>query len=260
MRNPRLFSNTFIASAFVVIGALAAVSVSAQAPGQQPPPAPVKPYKAVKTKAPAPRTEASFTAFRRQLAGIAQKKDRPALAKLIAANFFWMPNDKDIADKTKPGIDNLAKALGLDGENGYGWFTLAFLSAETSAAPDPQHQGVVCGPAAPTYSEKEFEELVKATQTEPTEWFYLIRNGVEVRASAQQNAAVVEKLGLHVVRALVEEQPAGEGVVKVATPSGKTGYVAADAVHDLVGMIFCYVKEGGGWKIGGYYGGDAGSN
>jgi hypothetical protein len=252
MRNPRPFSNTFIASAFAIIGALAAFSVSAQTS------APVKPYKVVRITPPTPMTDASFTAFRKQLTGIAQKKDRAALARLVAANFFWIPQDKDIADKTKPGIDNLAKALGLDGANAPGWFTLILLSAETSAAPDPQHQGVICAPAPPTYDEKEFEELVKATETEPLEWSYLGRNGVEVRASGQQKAAVIERLGLHVVRVLPEDPPASEGLAKVATPTAKTGYVAVHELRDLEGMVLCYVKEAGGWKIAGYNGGDPG--
>jgi len=255
MLYPRAFSNTFIASAFVIVGALAAFSVSAQTP-----PAPVKPYKTVKVTPPAPMTDASFTAFRGQLTSIAQKKDRAALARLVAANFFWIPSDKDIADKSKPAIDNLAKALGLDGKDAYGWFTLTFLSAETTAAPDPQHQGVICAPAPPTYDEKEFEQLLNATQTDPVEWFYPIRNGVEVRSGPQQNATVAEKLGLHVVRVLHEDQPAGDAVVKVATPSGKTGYAASHEVRDLDGLVLCYVKEGAGWKIAGYFGGDAGGN
>ena len=63
----------------------------------------------------------SFEAFRKQLGAIAEKKDRKALAGLVAQNFFWMGEKGDKADKKKPGIDNLAKAIELDGKEAPGW-------------------------------------------------------------------------------------------------------------------------------------------
>lgn len=260
MRKPRLFSYRVIASAVVVFGALTVFSVSAQAPDQPAASAPVGPYKIVEVKPPPAMTDPSFTTFRRQLAGIAQKQDRAALARLVVANFFWTPSDKDIADKSKPPIDILAKALGLDGKDAPGWFTLGLLAQETSAAPLPQRPGVICAAAPPTYDPKAFQELIKTTQTTPLDWGYPIRAGIEVRGRAQPGGAVVEKLGLHMVRLLQEDQ-ASETVIKVVTPSGKTGYVGADFVRDLESMLICYVKEGNSWKIAGYTGGDAeGSN
>jgi hypothetical protein len=257
MRKPRSFSSMFIASAIVVFGVLTAFAVSAQAPGQSPAPAPVGPYKPVDVKPPAAMTDPSFTTFRKQLAGIAEKRDRAALARLISANFFWTPAGKDIADKRKPPIDTLAKALGLDGKDAPGWFTLSLLAQEASAAPYPERPGVICAAAPPTYDPKAFQELIKTTQTSPLDWGYPIRAGLEVRAAAKPGGAVVEKLGLHLVRMLQEDQPASDTMIKVATPSGKTGYVAEDLLRDLVSMLICYVKEGNSWKIAGYTGGDA---
>ena len=260
MLKTRRFSNVVIAGAFAIIGALSPSPASVQAPKQPPKAAPARPYKAVAIKPPIPLNDASFKAFRKQLAGIAEKKDRDALARLVAANFFWTPDDKDLADESKPAIDNLAKAMGLDATESYGWETLAYLTDEASASPNRQRPGVVCAPAPPTYDKKAFEELTKATRTDPSEWAYLIREGVEVRASTQERAAVVERLGLHVVRVLQEAKPASEQAVKVATPSGKTGYIEADAMRDLAGLLICYVKEAGGWKIAGYLGGAAGDS
>ena len=91
---------------------------------QQPPSQPAKPYKPVAITAPAPVKDPSFEAFRRALAGISQKKDRKALAGMVAQNFFWVVEDSDRADKRKSGIDNLAKAIELDGKEGPGWETL----------------------------------------------------------------------------------------------------------------------------------------
>src|SRR5215472_1180618 len=84
-------------------------------PGQQPPLAPPKAYKPVAIKLPTPVADPSFAAFRKQLGDISQKKDRAALAKLVSQNFFLIAGEKDAADKKKPGIDNLSRALGLDG-------------------------------------------------------------------------------------------------------------------------------------------------
>src|SRR5437764_2369094 len=83
-------------------------------PAQQGGPAAPKPYKPVAVELPKPVTEPSFVAFRKQLAGMVQKKDRATLARSIAQSFFWIPEDKDIADSKKPPIDNPAKAIGLD--------------------------------------------------------------------------------------------------------------------------------------------------
>ena len=80
-----------------------------------------KPYKAVAISAPAAVTDPSFEAFRKQLGAAAEKKDRKALAGLVAQNFFWMGEKGDKADKKKPGLDNLAKAIQLDGKDAQGW-------------------------------------------------------------------------------------------------------------------------------------------
>src|ERR1700750_2015185 len=72
-----------------------------------------KPYKAVAIQLPQPVQDASFIAFRKQLVGIAERKDRGALAKIIVRNFFWMIGDKDATDHARNGIENMATALDL---------------------------------------------------------------------------------------------------------------------------------------------------
>jgi hypothetical protein len=133
---------------------------------------------------------------------------------------------------------------------------VADIAAESSAMPHPERPGVICSPALPIYDEQAVEDLADATQTDVAEWVYPVRDGVEVRSGPQPRAAVVEKLGLHVVRLLDEDPPASNTFLKVITPSGKTGYVPADAVRDLVEPQMCFVKDAGGWKIAGYFGGD----
>jgi hypothetical protein len=227
--------------------------------GFKPPPAaPVKPYKPVAITLAAPFADASFAAFRKQLGDIAEHKDRAALAKLVVAQgFFWL-QDKDLADKRKSGIDNLAKAIDLDAKDGSGWDVLTGYAAEPTAAPWADHKGIMCAPANPDIDPKAFEALIDATQTDASEWGYPLKDGVEIRAAAQPNAPVVEKLGMTLVHVLPDS---GSGdanqpmLLHVAAPDGKAGYVAADAVAPLGGDQMCYTKDASGWKITGYFGG-----
>jgi hypothetical protein len=126
MRHSRLPSIHIIAATFVIAGVLAPVSVLAQGqPPGQAAPVPPGPYKPVAIKMPAALNDPSFDAFRKELAQVAEKKDRAALAKLVAPHFFWVPEEKDLADKSKSPIDNLAKALSLNGADAFGWEALA---------------------------------------------------------------------------------------------------------------------------------------
>src|SRR5437763_12686467 len=70
------------------------------------------PYKLVPITLTSFLNDPSFDAFRQELAQIAQKKDRAGLARMVAASFFWIPEDSDIADKNLSPVDNLVKALG----------------------------------------------------------------------------------------------------------------------------------------------------
>ena len=67
---------------------------------------------------------------------------------------------------------------------------------------------------------------------------------VEVRGAAEAKAPVIEKLGLHLVRTVEDASPAtaAAAAVKVVTPSGKTGFVPADAIRDIGGPQMCFVK------------------
>ena len=179
--------------------------------------------------------------------------------RLVAANFFWVPEDKDIADKQKSGIDNLAKALSLDGTDGFGWEALAAYAAETTVMADPQRKGVFCAPAEPVFDEKAADELANVTQTDAADWAFPIRDGIEVRAAAKQDAAVVDKLGLYLVRVLPDDSPANAVLAtfaKVLTAGGKVGYVPIDTILPIGGEQLCYLKDGGAWKIAGFLGGE----
>lgn len=233
----------------------------AQGAPQAQQPAPPKPYKPVPVTLPQPFNDPSFEAFRKQLGDIASRKDRGALAKLVANNFFWMGEKGDKANKKKPGIDNLAAAIDLDAKDGSGWGAIASAAGDTTLEPIPDHKGVMCGPAGPTVDEKAAEALTKETGTDPGDWGYPSKPGVEVHAAAQANAPVIEKLGLNLVRVMPEQPPAGAApqpspFIRVVTPSGKVGFVSEEDISSLDNDQLCFIKDATGWKIAGFAGGD----
>jgi hypothetical protein len=231
-------------------------------PAKQPAPPPVappKPYKTVAIQLPATVNDPSFDAFRKDLAGVAQRKDRAALARMIVAKgFFWEREDGKPAPK-KSGIDILAQALNLPAKDGSGWEALASFAAETTAAPIPEQKSMLCSPASPTLDERELEELAQTTDTDPLEWGYPIRADVEVRETPSASAPAIAKLGMHLVRVLDDDAQStantGGEFLRVVVPSGEVGFVAADALASLVGVQLCYTKEGANWKIAGLIGG-----
>jgi hypothetical protein len=152
-----------------------------------------------------------------------------------------------------------AGALSLNGADAFGWEALAAYAADATTMPDPQRRGVICAPAEPEFDEKAADELANLTHTDAADWAFPIRNGIEVRSGAKQDAPVVDKLGLHLVRVLADDSPANAvtaAFLKVVTPSGKVGYVPVEAVLPIGGEQLCYLKEGGSWKIAGFLGGE----
>lgn len=116
---------------------------------------------------------------------------------------------------------------------------------------------VRCAPGEPSLDQKAAEEVAAATQTEASDWAFPVRDAVDVRSGAKEDAQVIDKLGLHLVRVLAEESPDAPmtDFTKVLTPAGKTGFVPANALLPIAGEQMCYVKDGSRWKIAGFIGG-----
>jgi hypothetical protein len=238
-------------------GQLPEPPVGFQPPPPAPPP-PINPYKPVSAIPAGPYSDPTFAAFRNTLADIAKRKDRTALAKLIVPqDFFWV-QDKNLADPSKSGVDNLAKAIDLDNPNGSGWDILTSDAADPSLAELPQDKGLFCAPAPPKFDPQAFQALFQDTETDPTDWGYPTTNGVEVHAAAKPDAQVIEKLGTYFVRVLPDSAPQGGGApsfLHLALPDGKTGFVAIDSVVPLASDQICYIKGPDSWQIAGYIGG-----
>jgi hypothetical protein len=256
-------TSTLLSAAMTIIPLAGSPSCSVaqptlmQVPAQQ---QSLAPYKAIAITLPAVLLDASLDAFRKRLGDIAQRRDRVALAELVAANFFWIPEDADVADKNVPAIENLTKALDLlDDVDPAGWEKLLAYALETNVAACQQLSGMFCAPAQPDFDDEAADALFHATQTDASDWGYPVHNDVEVRSIPSEGAPVVDKLGLHLVRLLAEgSQPssAAEMFRKILTPSGVIGYVKYELVLPNGADQLCYVRESGGWKIAGFFGGE----
>jgi len=225
---------------------------------QQLPFVPPAPYTALAVAPPKPYTDPSLAAFRQQLAAVAQKKDRAALAKLVLAkDFFWMKEEGNAAGK-KTGIEALATALSLAAKDGSGWETLSEFVSDETASPYPDRPNTVCSPAGPDFKTEDLEKLVAATKTDIGEWGFTAEENIEVKASAQANAPVIEKIGMIFVRVMPDLAPnASQEFMRIVTPSGKVGFVPAEAINPLGSDQLCYGKDAGGaWKIVGMIGGE----
>lgn len=250
----RIFRPVMAALAIAIVGALSFGRLSAEEAAPKP-----QPYKPVAIALPQPVKDPSFAAFRKQIADIAKRKDRAALAKHVAANFFWTIDEgKDVALKGRPGIDNLARALYLDNPNTEGWDILAAFAQDATADPSPQRKGVICAPGEPKHDSAAAAELGDATGTTSSFWYYPIADGIEVRDAAPKNSKVTGKLGMHLVWVHPDLSPAAAvhtETVRIVLPSGAFGHVAVDALMPLPGDLLCYVKDGNSWRIAGFFGG-----
>jgi hypothetical protein len=242
----------------LVAACIFALSSAATAQDQQrgqPQPAKPASYKPVAVTAPQASNDAALEALRKQLGEVAQHKDRAALAKLVVGQgFFWIGEKGDRADKRKSGIDNLAAALGLKNKDGAGWDMLASFADDPTGAPLPNRKDAICAPADPGFDGKAFNDLLASTKTEPGDWAYPVSADVEVRATPQANAPVIERLGSVFLRIDAETASNAPTFMRVVTPAGKTGFVSVDAIAPIGNDQLCYVKEAGDWKIGGYVG------
>lgn len=216
-----------------------------------------KPYPPVAIAMTAAPMDASFAAFRAQLAAAAKTRRYAELTGLVAAQgFFWEGDRSGGFDPRRTALENLAAAIGLERGAGGGWVTLASIAGLADAAPMASRPGVVCAPALPEYDVAEFERLVAATDVPVVQWAYPSTPETAVRAAPRANGAVVEALAPSLVRVLDRDPSLPDARtewLRVATPSGRTGFVAPGFLMPLRSERLCYSKDATGrWRIAGY--------
>jgi hypothetical protein len=238
------------AAALLSLAPAAAQTPPAQRPAPGAKPALESPYKPVPITATPALADPSFAAFQQQLAAAAKDRIYGRLERLVVPEgFFW---DGDFAgrfDAKRTPAENVAAAIGLEHEDGSGWTSLARFAAVADAAPPGAHPGVVCAPTPPVLDDMALYQLLDSTQTSAADWLYPRSAGAPMRLAARPASGVVEMLGMHLVRLLGTEST----WVRVAAPSGKTGFVAPGTLSPLRSDRLCYLKDvTGRWAIAGY--------
>jgi hypothetical protein len=251
----------------IVFAFLLCASASAQAPapattqtlGRHPTLASQPPYPPVGLTLPNALDDAGWQSFRKQLAAAARGRIYADLASLvIGIGFFWDRDFTDSYDPRRSGVENLARAIRLEADNGRGWERLAALAAEPTAAPIASLGDALCAPAMPSFDGGKLDDLIDTTRTREADWSYPRGDRVPLRAAAAPNAPVLELLGAAFVRRVADEdggEPGRDAWLLVAAPSGKVGFVAAASMGSLAGERLCYGKDfTGAWRIVGYVG------
>jgi hypothetical protein len=234
-----------------------------EAPATRPAPGVgLQPYKLVAITPPAAYEDESFAAFRKFLAEVAQRRIFAELERsVVARGFFWERDFAGTYDARRSAAENLAAAIRLERGSGAGWQWLADMVADASASPMPSRPGVVCAPGRPQFDAFEFDWLLEVTHSARTDWGYPRAGDAEVRAQPQARGQIVGKVGSHFVRLLAAEggndvaDATGAAWVRVATPSGQSGFVAPGRIAPAYPPRLCYGKDAlGRWSIAGFVG------
>ena len=217
-----------------------------------------RPTRALAVTPPKSSNDPTLAAFRQQLIAIAQKKDRAALARLVLArDFFWLKEDGNAAGK-KSGIEALATALSLAAKDGSGWETLGDLrrGRQRAGLSGPPEHCLLSG--RPRLQDRGSGKACRDDQDRHRRVGLHLADDVEVRQAAQANSPVIEKLGMAFVRVMPDTAPnASQEFMRIVTPSGKVGFVAAEAINPLGSDQLCFGKDAAGaWKIVGMIGGE----
>jgi hypothetical protein len=222
------------------------------APGQkgapqqqaQPPVAPPAPYAVLKVAPPKPATDPSLAAFRKELAGNRTAQGSPRAGQARDRAGLLLAQGRGNAAGKKTGIEALATALILAAKDGSGWETLAEFAADETAAPYPDRPNTVCSPAGRSSTSQDAGEARRDDQDRCRRLGLHLRRRRGGARRAAQNAPVIEKLGMQFVRVMPDTAPnASQDFMRIVTPSGKVGFVAAEAINPLGSDQLCYGKD-----------------
>ncbi|MBM3530093.1 MAG: hypothetical protein FJX62_18580 [Alphaproteobacteria bacterium] len=222
---------------------------------------PPRPYDIVAVKSAPPLADATFDEFRKALAAAAKVRRYADLTSLVTPQgFFW---DRDFAqayERRRPGVDNLAAAVGLERNDGAGWDALARFAAGAEVEAQEARPGTVCAPARPHFDVVLYARLLDRTFTTAADWAYPRAAKLAVRATPQPGGALVAELGAHFVRLRGSggdgKATARDRWTEIVVPSGAPGYVAPGSLGSLAEPQLCFAKDAlGRWHIVGFVAG-----
>ena len=175
---------------------------------QQLPFAPPAPYTALAVAPPKPYTDPSLAAFRKELAAVAQKKDRAALAKLVLAqDFFWLKEERQRRrqEDRHRGARDRAEPRG-QGRLGLGD---ARASSPPTRPPHPIRTARTRCARRPARSSRptDLEKLVERPRPISATGASPPRRTSRCTPPRRPNAPVIEKLGMIFVRVMPDIAP-----------------------------------------------------
>jgi hypothetical protein len=249
--------------AFTLVAAWALIHTPYARAQSKPLPPPPKPYGAVALTLPRPLADASFEAFRKELAAIVKRRSQADLLNLVVEKgFFWERDFGGSFEADKSAADNFTRAFHFGREIGDTWERLAAIAAERAVSRHETRRGLVCAPGEPIYNRAALDRLYDATNTDGLDWAYPRAASTPVRIVPQPNAALMDTLKLHFVRTLGhsgpenDPDPLANHWAQVVMPSGKTGYVPPASLTTLLVERLCFGKDARGrWRTAGYVGG-----
>lgn len=228
-------------------------------------------YPQVKVElAPAYTPDAAFERFRKGFSDAVARKDAKALFALVAPGFVWTQNNNLTSD-FDPGRDaqhNFGVVFGfrafgkdVDGgvENGPFWDALAALANDSTYSQSTDGRNLVCSPASVSIVDETVFERARArieTPDEGADWYFIVRSTAVTKAPGDQGAPIAT-LGPEAVPVLKTHQLSDNSKpgsapthYEVLLPSGRTGWISADAARPFQADRLCYALTAKGeWKI-----------
>lgn len=179
--------------------------------------------------------DASFSAFRKQLLGIIDRHDVPALLEAVHPEIKNTFGDDN-------GIEAFRRLRRPNAKNTSLWKELRSVLTLGGTFEGP---GVFVAP---------YVFSTWPSDRDALEHMALIGDGVRVRAAPRANARVLTVLS----RAILGPGAAAADVgwTSVALPDGRTGFVSSDLVRDPIDYRAYFVRSNGRWQMTVFIAGD----
>jgi hypothetical protein len=214
------------------------------------------------------KPDPAFEAMRKSFAGAVARKDANAVFDLIAPGFVWtvggaLSGDYDPSRsalhhfKVLFGFREYGKDVDGGVADGPYWSSLTTFANEQTYY-QTESGNLVCSPlAASVENEDTMEEARNKVETDDgAEWYFVLRDTPVARAVndrglpiARLNQEAVPILSVHPKAEEGKEAPTPTHF-EVLLPSGRAGWIPAEAALPLDTGRLCYIAvPGGAWKI-----------
>ena len=212
--------------------------------------------------------DAGFEKFRKQFISAVDGKDLKALSALVAPGFVWTVNSA-LAPDYDPGRDaqhNFRVVFGFrapgkdaDGgvEGGPFWGVLKGFADDDSFNQNSDSGNLVCSPnSASAVSTEVYERAVARVEEafEGAQWVFLLQ-GTPVAKAPDDKGTPIGKIGVEAVPVISTYPQKAEVPThfEILLPSGRRGWIPANAARPMLGDRLCYVlTPSGDWKFGIY--------